>query len=41
LSVGAPSFAKPYADLAQAATAAIRHYAADVAAGRDPADGPS
>jgi 3-methyl-2-oxobutanoate hydroxymethyltransferase len=41
LSVGAPSFAKPYAALAQSATAAIRHYAADVAAGRDPADGPS
>jgi 3-methyl-2-oxobutanoate hydroxymethyltransferase len=41
LSADAPPFAKPYAGLAAAATAAIRHYAADVAAGRDPADGPS
>lgn len=41
LSADAPPFAKPYADLAAAVTGAIAHYAADVAAGRDPADGPS
>jgi 3-methyl-2-oxobutanoate hydroxymethyltransferase len=41
LSADAPPFAKPYADLAAAVTAAIAHYAADVSAGRDPADGPS
>jgi 3-methyl-2-oxobutanoate hydroxymethyltransferase len=41
LSIDAPPFAKPYAGLAAAVTAAIAHYAADVAAGRDPADGPS
>jgi 3-methyl-2-oxobutanoate hydroxymethyltransferase len=41
LSADAPPFAKPYANLAESITSAIRHYAADVAAGRDPADGPS
>jgi 3-methyl-2-oxobutanoate hydroxymethyltransferase len=41
LSVDAPPFAKPYAALADAVTAAIKHYADDVVAGRDPADGPS
>jgi ketopantoate hydroxymethyltransferase len=41
LSANPPPFAKPYADLAGSVTAAIRHYAADVVAGRDPAAGPS
>jgi 3-methyl-2-oxobutanoate hydroxymethyltransferase len=41
LSANPPPFAKPYADLGALATAAIRHYADDVAAGRDPAAGPS
>jgi 3-methyl-2-oxobutanoate hydroxymethyltransferase len=41
LSADPPPFAKPYADLAGSVTAAIRHYAADVVAGRDPAAGPS
>ena len=41
LSAEAPPFAKPYADLSATVSAAIAHYAADVAAGRDPADGPS
>jgi 3-methyl-2-oxobutanoate hydroxymethyltransferase len=41
LTLDAPPFVKPYADLSAAATAALAHYAADVAAGRDPADGPS
>ena len=41
LSADAPPFAKPYANLADSITSAIRHYASDVAAGRDPADGPS
>jgi 3-methyl-2-oxobutanoate hydroxymethyltransferase len=41
LSAEAPPFAKPYAALAGSATDAIRHYAEDVIAGRDPADGPS
>jgi 3-methyl-2-oxobutanoate hydroxymethyltransferase len=40
-STDPPPFAKPYADLAANVTAAIAHYAADVVAGRDPADGPS
>jgi 3-methyl-2-oxobutanoate hydroxymethyltransferase len=41
LSADAPPFAKPYANLSDSITSAIRHYATDVAAGRDPADGPS
>lgn len=41
LSADPPPFAKPYAGIAAAVTAAIAHYAADVTAGRDPADGPS
>jgi 3-methyl-2-oxobutanoate hydroxymethyltransferase len=41
LSAAPPPFAKKYADLGGIATAAIRHYADDVMAGRDPADGPS
>lgn len=41
LSIDPPPFAKPYARLADSVTAAIKHYAADVAAGRDPAAGPS
>ena len=41
LSIDAPPFAKPYASLAATVTAAIKHYADDVVAGRDPADGPS
>ena len=41
LSADPPPFAKPYADLAGIATAAIRQYADDVTSGRDPADGPS
>jgi 3-methyl-2-oxobutanoate hydroxymethyltransferase len=41
LSETPPPFAKPYAELAHVATEAIRHYAGDVAAGRDPAAGPS
>jgi 3-methyl-2-oxobutanoate hydroxymethyltransferase len=41
LSIAPPPFAKPYVDLAGLATTAIRHYARDVRAGRDPADGPS
>jgi len=41
LSADPPPFAKPYADLAGSVTAAIAHYASDVAAGRDPAAGPS
>jgi 3-methyl-2-oxobutanoate hydroxymethyltransferase len=41
LSADPPKFAKPYADLAGVAADAIRHYASDVMAGRDPADGPS
>jgi 3-methyl-2-oxobutanoate hydroxymethyltransferase len=41
LSADRPPFAKPYADLAGAVSAAVRHYADDVVAGRDPADGPS
>jgi 3-methyl-2-oxobutanoate hydroxymethyltransferase len=41
LSADPPPFAKPYAALAESVTAAVRHYAEDVAAGRDPADGPS
>ncbi len=41
LSVNAPPFAKPYANLAESITGAIAHYARDVIAGRDPADGPS
>jgi len=41
LSSNPPPFAKPYADLGALATAAIRRYADDVAAGRDPADGPA
>ena len=41
LSIDAPPFAKPYANLAASVTAALTHYAADVAAGRDPAAGPS
>lgn len=36
-----PPVVKPYANLAAAVTATLRHYAADVAAGRDPRDGPS
>jgi 3-methyl-2-oxobutanoate hydroxymethyltransferase len=41
LSAERPPFAVPYADLAAGVTAALRHYAADVVAGRDPAAGPS
>jgi 3-methyl-2-oxobutanoate hydroxymethyltransferase len=41
LSDEPPPFARPYAQLGDIATAAIRHYAADVIAGRDPAVGPS
>ncbi|HEY5340145.1 MAG TPA: 3-methyl-2-oxobutanoate hydroxymethyltransferase [Candidatus Aquilonibacter sp.] len=41
LSDFSPPFVKPYAKLADVVTAAMRHYAEDVAAGRDPADGPS
>jgi 3-methyl-2-oxobutanoate hydroxymethyltransferase len=41
LSADPPPFAKPYADLAATVTAAIKHYAEDVVAGRDPAAGPS
>jgi 3-methyl-2-oxobutanoate hydroxymethyltransferase len=41
LSVAPPPFAKPYADLGGLAIDALRHYARDVRAGRDPADGPS
>jgi 3-methyl-2-oxobutanoate hydroxymethyltransferase len=41
LSADPPPFAKPYAALEESVTQAIRHYAGDVAAGRDPADGPS
>jgi 3-methyl-2-oxobutanoate hydroxymethyltransferase len=41
LSIDPPPFAKPYANIAGAVTAAIKHYAADVVAGRDPAEGPS
>jgi 3-methyl-2-oxobutanoate hydroxymethyltransferase len=40
LSAEPPPFAKPYVDLGGIATDAIRRYAADVIAGRDPADGP-
>ncbi len=36
-----PPFVKPYVNLAGVVTAALQHYAADVAAGRDPRDGPS
>jgi len=36
-----PPVVKPYANLAQSVTAALRHYAEDVVAGRDPRDGPS
>jgi 3-methyl-2-oxobutanoate hydroxymethyltransferase len=36
-----PPFAKPYVNLFDVVTSVMRHYAADVAAGRDPADGPS
>jgi len=41
LTADPPPFAKPYATLGAAATEAMRRYAADVVAGRDPADGPS
>ncbi len=41
LSAEPPPFAKPYADLAGTATDAIRRYASDVVAGRDPAEGPA
>jgi 3-methyl-2-oxobutanoate hydroxymethyltransferase len=41
LSVNAPPFAKPYTNLSASITSAIAHYARDVEAGRDPADGPS
>lgn len=41
LSENAPPFAKPYTNISAAVTSAIAHYARDVAAGRDPADGPS
>ena len=37
----APQFVKPYVNLADVVTATMRHYAEDVAVGRDPADGPS
>ena len=36
-----PPFAKPYTNLFDVVTGAMRHYADDVAAGRDPSDGPS
>jgi 3-methyl-2-oxobutanoate hydroxymethyltransferase len=36
-----PPFAKPYVNLFDVVTGAMRHYADDVAAGRDPSDGPS
>jgi 3-methyl-2-oxobutanoate hydroxymethyltransferase len=36
-----PPVVKPYVNLAEIVTATMRHYAADVAAGRDPRDGPS
>lgn len=41
LSDFVPPVVKPYVNLAEIVTAAMRHYAADVAAGRDPRDGPS
>jgi 3-methyl-2-oxobutanoate hydroxymethyltransferase len=41
LSLDPPPFAKPYANIGDAVTAALKAYAADVIAGRDPADGPS
>jgi 3-methyl-2-oxobutanoate hydroxymethyltransferase len=41
LSAEPPPFAKAYAAVAETVTAAMKHYAADVIAGRDPADGPS
>ena len=41
LSIAPPPFAKPYADIGGAVTAALKRYAADVARGGDPADGPS
>jgi 3-methyl-2-oxobutanoate hydroxymethyltransferase len=41
LTADPPPFAKPYADLGAMATEAMRRYASDVVAGRDPADGPS
>jgi 3-methyl-2-oxobutanoate hydroxymethyltransferase len=41
LSPDPPPFAKPYVDLGTIATDAMRRYAQDVTAGRDPADGPS
>lgn len=36
-----PPVVKPYVNLADIVTAAMRHYADDVVAGRDPRDGPS
>jgi 3-methyl-2-oxobutanoate hydroxymethyltransferase len=36
-----PPFAKPYVNLFDVVSSAMRHYAQDVAAGRDPSDGPS
>jgi 3-methyl-2-oxobutanoate hydroxymethyltransferase len=36
-----PPVVKPYANLAEVVTDTLRHYAQDVAAGRDPRDGPS
>jgi 3-methyl-2-oxobutanoate hydroxymethyltransferase len=36
-----PPVVKPYINLADLVTGALRHYAQDVAAGRDPRDGPS
>jgi len=41
LSAEPPPFVKAYADLGALASDAIRRYADDVVAGRDPADGPS
>jgi 3-methyl-2-oxobutanoate hydroxymethyltransferase len=41
LSSFIPPVVKPYANLADVVTATLRHYAEDVAAGRDPRDGPS
>jgi 3-methyl-2-oxobutanoate hydroxymethyltransferase len=36
-----PPFAKPYVNLFEVVTSAMRHYADDVSAGRDPSAGPS